>query len=239
VEVDGAVPFASTSAKHVISEDNISPTGDADLFSMLPSAPFRGDSPVRGRIKLQYFISHGRLWDAYHAEYHNLDSDITHQVIAKIASTETYGDTDEHAGLEYCSPEEARNALLNEAELYSGPLSEVRPRIVPGFLGLFLGDYQKSSESTQYWLMLMEDGGRDIESFQFLSDTDRECVFRMYEQLHKKQIAHIDVHARHVLRDATGRLSLIDFEGAETNADGEILRREMDEVRHLLYTTER
>ncbi len=46
--------------------------GGVRLSRKGPSPSFEGDS-VRSRIVLKSFISHGRLWDAYHADYYNLD----------------------------------------------------------------------------------------------------------------------------------------------------------------------
>ncbi len=57
----------------------------------------------------------------------------------------------------------------------------------------------------------------------------------MYKKLHERRVAHIDIQPRHILRDKTGKLSLIDFEGAVEGADDETLREEMEQLNDLLY----
>ncbi len=71
----------------------------------------------------------------------------------------------------YTSPEDAEEAIYNEAMLYSKSLSGIQGSVVPRFLGLFVGTYESSNE--KYWLMLMEDGGRSMENFRVFTDGER------------------------------------------------------------------
>lgn len=128
------------------------------------------------RIVLHSFISHGRIWDAYRATYHDPDLNTTHRVVAKMACMETFARDDadsHHNSTYYSSPDEVEEAIRNEASLYSGKLSSIQHIVVPGFLGLFAGSFDASLGRPEYWLMLMEDGGRDIWSWDILGSKER------------------------------------------------------------------
>ncbi|KLO06490.1 hypothetical protein SCHPADRAFT_946044 [Schizopora paradoxa] len=203
-----------------------------------PSSPSDRRRGGRGRVTLVSFIAHGRLWDAYRAEYRDDHSNTVHRVVAKIANVGTFDCPDRRDDTGYYlygSADEADDAIHSEAAAYSGPLAALQGRAVPTCYGLFEGRLRLGpGPPVQYWLLLLEDAGFSIRSFWMLTHDERERVRELYSELHQAGVAHGDVHPRHVLRDKTGKLSLIDFEGATLNASGEVRSEERAEVDALL-----
>lgn len=113
-------------------------------------------------------------------------------------------------------------------------LSDELKDVAPRLLALW------SSVGHHHILLAIEDCGDEVaRDLKSVDDVTKGSIIDMYESLHEAGIVHGDVHARHILQDANGRLRVIDFEGAreidmETAAGALAAEQEMTEVYKML-----
>jgi len=105
------------------------------------------------------------------------------------------------------SPDRSWSRLQTEYSVYQ-TLQHLQGSVIPRCYGLFhVEDFA--------CLLLMEDCGRSLESFNDLSSNQRRILVSHITQIHQCGVSHEDLEPRNVLVSNSGRLSIIDFERSE------------------------
>ncbi|GAA5825373.1 hypothetical protein JCM11251_006957 [Rhodosporidiobolus azoricus] len=100
---------------------------------------------------------------------------------------------------------------LVEEEKALSELDRIEPDLTPKCYGIFGGDGPMKG----YRALLLEHGGETVDSFEDLPHEDRQAIYDLLERVHKAGWTQGSFYERNVVRDASGRYRLIDFERAE------------------------
>jgi hypothetical protein len=221
------------------SADNMSPdwSFDSDKMPSLPWSSHSEDSTDSTPYEILFleYLGHGRTFDAFAATLavRLPGGDIAHvPTVVKhieLLSLEMFAEA--QAG--YPTRTHIMRAAEREARILHH-LADTCPDVAPCLFALW------TSVAYHHILMAYEDCGDELaRDLRTLDDDTKRSIVEIYNRLHVAGILHGDVHARHVLRDAKGRLRIVDFEGAlevdvSTPKGAAAAEQEMTEVYKML-----
>lgn len=161
-------------------------------------------------ILLLEYLGHGRTFDAFAAtvtaRLPGGDAATVPAVVKHIELLSLESFAEARAG--YPTRTHVLRAAEREARILYR-LADDCPDVAPRLLGCW------SSIAHHHLLFATEDCGDDIAGDLTTVDNDtKRAIVQCYDRLHTAGVVHGDVHPRHVLRDAKGRVRIVDFEGA-------------------------
>nr|XP_031857193.1 uncharacterized protein CI109_007388 [Kwoniella shandongensis]KAA5524265.1 hypothetical protein CI109_007388 [Kwoniella shandongensis] len=199
-----------------------------DTSNSPPNGKVSAPPTTNDKVTLSSYISHGRLFDAFSAEYSGCDPSIP--LVAKLVDLESFPSFSSS----HDDSSSALAAAMTEVELYRH-LSDIQGAVIPRLVNVWMGT------STSPWtgrkgrpavVMLLTDVGEYAGQW---TELNRASVLDLYDQIHRRGVVHNDIRARHIRRDRDGRLRLIDFEGAyRVSVESDACRRERELVTKLL-----
>ncbi|KAK6978126.1 hypothetical protein R3P38DRAFT_2747069, partial [Favolaschia claudopus] len=129
-----------------------------------------------------------------------VESTIPIPIVVKMAVVE-YQEGDESDG------KEAADLLRHEGVVYEALAKAGLGGITPPYYGAFENDLETV-------LLILDDGGETIDSFEKLSKEQRQELLTMAETMHRAGIVHNDLKPRNVVQDSSGEVKIIDFDMA-------------------------
>ncbi|KAK6978119.1 hypothetical protein R3P38DRAFT_3119585 [Favolaschia claudopus] len=126
-----------------------------------------------------------------------VESTIPIPIVVKMAVDE-YQEGDESDG------KEAADLLRHEGVIYEALAKAGLGGITPRYYGAFENDLGTV-------ILILDDGGETIDSFEELSKEQREDLLTKAETMHRAGIVHNDLKPRNFAQDSSGEVKIIDF----------------------------